>query len=210
MKRWLFPLVVVVACGGDLDNVVHTDADTAALLADDDAVVDNDPLSGHCSTTPGEDDQDDALAPDGEEAITPTADAEAALAGTVTVPVVFHVIRELHDGGIIIGNLSKKRIKRQIAVLNHAYGNTRYRFELRRITRTTNNSWYAMQRDSAEERQAKNPLHRGGPGTLNLYSALMPSFLGWATFPWHYDAHPKLDGVVVRWTTTPSGHAGRF
>jgi len=209
MKRWMFPLVIVVACADD-PVVVQTDADTAALLSDDDATVDNDPLSGRCSTTPGDDDPDDALAPDGEEAIPPTAEQEAALAGTVTIPVVFHVIRELHDGGIIIGNLSKKRIKRQIAVLNHAYGNTRYHFELRRITRTTNNSWYVMQKDSAEERQAKHQLHRGGPGTLNLYSALMPSFLGWATFPWHYDAHPKMDGVVVRWTTTPSGHAGRF
>jgi len=210
MKKlsWMFPLLIVVACADDL--VIETDADTAALLSADDAAVDNDPLSGRCATPPGDEDPEDALLPDGEEAITPTAEEQAALAGTVTVPVVFHVIRELEGGGNIIGNLSKRRIKRQIAVLNHAYGNTRYRFELRRITRTTNNGWYVMQKDSAEERQAKNHLHRGGPGTLNLYSAQMPNFLGWARFPWQYDAHPKLDGVVIRWTTTPSGRAVRF
>jgi pregnancy-associated plasma protein-A len=193
------PILLFAACADT--PVVETDADTAAMISADEDVVERDPTSGRCST-PSDDDPADA-------ALAPLAD-DAALSGTVTIPVVFHVIRELEGGGRIVGNISKKRIKRQIAVLNDAYSGTRYRFELRRITRTTNNSWYSMAHFSQQEVEAKLTLHRGGPGTLNLYSAMMPSDLGWATWPWDYDALPKIDGVVIRWTTTPSGRAGRF
>lgn len=197
--------LILAACADA--PVIETDADTPLAIAADEQAVDRDELVGHCATPIAEDPADAGILDD--EEVAPIEDA-AALASTVTIPVVFHVIRSLEGGGNIVGNLSRKRIKRQIAVLNNAYGSTRYRFELRRITRTTNNSWYAMAMGSVQEAQAKRALHRGGAGTLNVYSAAMPDNLGWATFPWEYDGHPKMDGVVIRWTTTPSGHAGRF
>jgi hypothetical protein len=128
----------------------------------------------------------------------------------VRVPVYFHV---LHDGST--GNIPDSMIRRQIDVLNAAHGgsgpgaDTKFTFSLRTITRTDNASWY---HDPLRyERRYKSHLHRGGAGTLNLYSADMGvQMLGWSTFPWRYKADPKMDGVVVHPQSLPGGRIRNF
>ncbi|GAA2634089.1 zinc metalloprotease [Actinomadura fulvescens] len=126
------------------------------------------------------------------------------------IPVYFHV---LHDGSR--GNLPTALIKRQIATMNAAYGgglggaDTGFRFALRRITRSDNADWYRY--PETYENTYKPRLRRGGPGTLNLYSAdLGDELLGWSTFPWLYKNEPKLDGVVLHIGSMPGGSIDNF
>jgi Pregnancy-associated plasma protein-A len=130
--------------------------------------------------------------------------------GTVTVPVWFHVINR--GTGLANGDLPQSQIDGQMAVLNAAYATTPFKFTLAGVTRTTNSTWYRMTPGSSAERNAKNALRKGGPETLNLYTAnpsgiLGSGLLGWATFPTSYAGAPKQDGVVVRFSTVPGGTA---
>lgn len=133
--------------------------------------------------------------------------------GTVTVPVWFHVINK--GTGLANGDLPQSQIDSQMAVLNAAYASTPFQFSLAGVTRTTNSTWYRMTPGSSAERNAKNSLRRGGPETLNLYTAnpsgiLGAGLLGWATFPTDYAGSPKQDGVVVRFSTVPGGTAAPY
>jgi pregnancy-associated plasma protein-A len=130
--------------------------------------------------------------------------------GRVRVPVYFHV---LHAGRH--GNLSPVRIKRQIAVLDGAYGgrfggaDIRVDFFLRAITRTDNAGWYTDA--ERHEKAIKTRLRRGGAGALNLYSAdLGDQSLGWSTFPWRYRHEPAMDGVVIHAGSLPGGTIEHF
>lgn len=130
--------------------------------------------------------------------------------GAVTVPVWFHVINK--GTGLANGDLPQSQIDGQMAVLNAAYATTPFKFTLAGVTRTTNSTWYRMTPGSSAERNAKNALRKGGPETLNLYTAnpsgiLGSGLLGWATFPTSYAGAPKQDGVVVRFSTVPGGTA---
>jgi hypothetical protein len=130
--------------------------------------------------------------------------------GTVTVPVWFHVINR--GTGLANGDIPQSQIDSQMAVLNAAYATTPFKFTLAGVTRTTNSTWYRMTPGSSAERNAKNALRKGGPETLNLYTAnpsgiLGSGLLGWATFPTSYAGAPKQDGVVVRFSTVPGGTA---
>ncbi|REE98201.1 zinc metalloprotease [Thermomonospora umbrina] len=123
----------------------------------------------------------------------------------VTVPVNFHV---LHSGPA--GNLTDEQIDRQIRALDSSYDgtlggeDTRFDFVLREVTRTDEPRWYAD--PTRHEADFKKRLRKGGPGTLNLYSAdLGDQVLGWATFPWLYKSTPAMDGVVVHTKSLPGG-----
>ncbi|MEV5825590.1 zinc metalloprotease [Spirillospora sp. NPDC052242] len=136
--------------------------------------------------------------------------AERRAAKQFTVPVYFHV---LHDGSR--GNVSNAEVKRQIKVMNDAYGgryggdDTDVSFRLRGITRSDNADWFRY--PEQYEGSYKPRLRRGGKGTLNLYSAYVEGdLLGWSTFPWKYRDDPKMDGVTIHYGSMPGGHIDRF
>ena len=133
-------------------------------------------------------------------------------AGSITVPVAFHVLNE--GPRKADGNVPQSMIDAQMRVLNDSFSGasggapTPFRFELVTVTRTTNADWYNMGYGSRAERLAKSALRVGGPETLNIYTANPGgNLLGWATFPSSYDARPYMDGVVLLWQSMPRGGA---
>ena len=146
-----------------------------------------------------------------------SADAGPAArsAGTVTVPVYFHVIWNGTEG-----NVSDAEITQQIAVLNSSFSgantgtlvstgpaaNTAFRFELVGTTLTNNPTWFTMMPGSIAEQQAKAALHQGNCGTLNIYSVKPGGgYLGWAKFPWQCSGNPTQDGIVIHYGSVPGG-----
>jgi hypothetical protein len=98
-----------------------------------------------------------------------------------------------------------------MSVLNNAYGSSGYTFVLASVDRTTNSTWYTMTPGSSAETNAKNALRKGGAAALNLYSAnIGQGLLGWATFPSDYSRSPKMDGVVILYTSVPGGTAAPY
>ncbi|MBQ0936779.1 zinc metalloprotease [Ideonella paludis] len=129
--------------------------------------------------------------------------------GSVTIPVWFHVIRK--GTGIANGDIPQSQIDDQIAVLNAAYSSTPFVFQLVGVDRTTNSTWFKMTPGTKAEKAAKTALRKGGPETLNLYSANPGlGLLGWATFPSSYAGAPTQDGVVVKFSSVPGGTAAPY
>ena len=135
--------------------------------------------------------------------------------GSVTIGVFFHVINT--GKGIENGDVPVKWLHDQIDVLNEAYAgaddaatatsfNTPFRFSMIGVDRTTNAAWFNSGIDSAAEREMKAALHVGGANTLNFYvNNAGGVYLGWATFPFWYEADPLQDGVVVLYSSLPGG-----
>ena len=139
------------------------------------------------------------------------AEAQLAATTTVTIPVVFHVIRM--DTTVAGGNVPNRWITNQIGVLNASYGggtggaDTGFQFSLQSITRTTNASWFKL--TAGKEKKMKTALKVGGPETLNIYSAdLGKSLLGWSYFAQDAAKDGVLDGVVIHFDTLPGGPWG--
>ncbi|RMI45786.1 zinc metalloprotease [Actinomadura harenae] len=132
-------------------------------------------------------------------------DRAARRAGALNVPVRVHVLTDGAEGA-----LSDAEVRRQLAALNDAYGgrfggvDTMIGFRLTGIDRTRRPDWF---RDPKRfEQRFKRALRRGGPGTLNLYTAAVGSdVLGFSTFPEAYRAKPVLDGVVIDYRAVPGG-----
>jgi hypothetical protein len=134
------------------------------------------------------------------------SDAEVATAPAASfkVPVFWHVLRQ--GSSVEDGNITDKTINKTIKAMNNQYGGEEdgqaakmpFTFKLKKTTRTTNADWYNMSMGGADEVGAKTTLHRGGAGTLNIYTARLSGGLGgWATFPWSYGDEPKMDGIVL-------------
>ncbi|RKH37813.1 zinc metalloprotease [Corallococcus sicarius] len=129
--------------------------------------------------------------------------------GSVNVPTYFHVINK--GTGIANGDIPASQITAQMNVLNAAYANTPFRFTLAGTDRTTNSSWYNLAQGSTNERNMKNALRKGGKESLNIYTAnLSGGLLGWATFPSSYASNPKMDGVVMLYSSVPGGTASPY
>jgi hypothetical protein len=122
-----------------------------------------------------------------------------------TVNVYFHVINR--GSGIANGDIPLSQIQDQIQVLNAAFGGPYgWSFTLAGVTRTTNSRWYSLRSGSKNERDMKNALRQGTADDLNIYSAnLQGGLLGWATFPSSYAGNPKMDGVVILYSSVPGG-----
>ncbi|MEO5877207.1 MAG: zinc metalloprotease [Streptosporangiaceae bacterium] len=132
-------------------------------------------------------------------------ETKAVVPKWINIPVWFHVI---HNGKR--GNLSRAAVNKQLTVLDDAYqgkfggDNTYVNFSFKGLTRTRNAAWFGDPKRYAPT--FKRKLHRGGDGTLNLYTAdLGNELLGWATWPWDYKKAPKQDGVVVHYGSFPGG-----
>jgi hypothetical protein len=138
-----------------------------------------------------------------------TADDLAANESALTsgvINVYFHVINK--GSGIANGDIPDSQINDQISVLNAAYAGSGWSFNLVSTDRTNNATWYAVGYGSQAEKDMKNALRKGGPRDLNLYSAnLGGGLLGWATFPSSYASQPKMDGVVLLFSSVPGGSA---
>ena len=126
-----------------------------------------------------------------------------------TIPVYFHVINA--GTSLSQGNIPDSQITAQMNVLNDAFANTGWSFQLVSTTRTTNSTWYNGCSSSTTESQMKNALRQGSADDLNIYSC-NPSggLLGWATFPSSYNSNPKMDGVVILYSSVPGGTAAPY
>jgi hypothetical protein len=139
----------------------------------------------------------------------PAPQVQAPLVTGGTIPVYFHVIRK--GTGLSNGDVPDSQIADQISVLNAAYAPWGWQFQLVSTDRTTNATWYTMTPGSAAETQAKNALRQGSADDLNIYSAKIgQGLLGWATFPSSYQSQPKLDGVVILYTSVPGGSTPNY
>ncbi|WP_444929956.1 zinc metalloprotease [Microbulbifer sp. SSSA002] len=127
--------------------------------------------------------------------------------GSVTVDVYFHVITDTANNGA----LSNREINAQMAVLNDAYANTPFTFNLVSTSVTANNSWYNVGYNSSAERSMKSSLREGDASDLNIYVAeLEGGLLGWATFPSSYSSDPLDDGVIILTGSVPGGDASPY
>jgi hypothetical protein len=124
-----------------------------------------------------------------------------------TINVYYHVINK--GSGIANGDVPLSQIQDQIQVLNNAFGGSYgWSYTLAGVTRTTNSRWYSLRQGSKNERDMKNALRQGTADDLNIYSAnLQGGLLGWATFPSSYSGSPKMDGVVILYSSVPGGSA---
>ena len=124
------------------------------------------------------------------------------------INVYWHVVN--NGTAVSNGNLSTQMINDQMNVLNAAYATWGWTFNLISTDRTTNSTWYAGCYGSSESAM-KNALRQGTADDLNIYSC-NPSggILGYATFPSSYTGSPKLDGVVILYSSVPGGTAAPY
>jgi hypothetical protein len=129
--------------------------------------------------------------------------------GSITVNVYWHVINK--GTGIANGDIPQTQIDSSISVLNAAYANTPFRFNLVAVDRTTNATWYTAGYGSTAETQLKTALRQGTADDLNVYTnAMGGGLLGWATFPSSYASQPKMDGVMILYSSVPGGTAAPY
>lgn len=134
----------------------------------------------------------------------------------VKIPVRIHVIHGTHRKD---RNLKRKAARKVFRVLkagfagaqNPSMADTGFRFKLRKITITRNDSWYHSRPGTRADKQMHKRLHRGKARTLNIYikDARIDgvALLGVARFPWQYRGHKKLDGITVNVAGLPGGRA---
>ncbi|TDD75686.1 zinc metalloprotease [Actinomadura rubrisoli] len=130
--------------------------------------------------------------------------------GRLVIPVRFHAL----SGGRR-GRVPARAVRRQISTLNAAYAgrwggaDTGVRFRLAGFDVTDNARWF--HHPQRYENRIKTRLRRGGPGTLNVFTAAVgQDVLGFSTFPQWYGEKPRLDGVVVDYRSLPDGAYRRF
>jgi hypothetical protein len=181
--------------------------------ATDDADALGDPGDGTYARKCGVEDLDEAtmtaIDEDVAHYLAQHKDDTIAQATGGAVSVYFHVIN--NGSSASQGNISDQMIASQIAVLNSAYASSGWSFNLVSTDRTTNASWYTVTPGTTAETQMKNALRKGTADDLNLYSAnIGQGLLGWATFPQDYSRSPKMDGVVVLYSSLPNGGAAPY
>jgi Pregnancy-associated plasma protein-A len=132
------------------------------------------------------------------------------LAGRIVVPVRFHDVTDGQNG-----RLTSSTIDQQIRSLNAAYGGTTggadtgVSFRLVSADVVRNTEWFERPHDF--QTPMLGALAKGGPGTLNLFTAAVGSeVLGFSSFPQWYHLRPSLDAVVVDYRSVPGGSFDHF
>jgi hypothetical protein len=124
-----------------------------------------------------------------------------------TINVYFHIITNTRGDG----ELSDAELNDQIDVLNAAYKTGGWTFVKKGKDVTANNDWYTMEPGTDAEEECKTSLRKGGASDLNLYTAnIGGGLLGWATFPKDYTDEPKMDGVVILYSSFPGGSSKNY
>lgn len=122
------------------------------------------------------------------------------------IPVYWHSITDSNGQGAP----TTADIDEQMNVLNEAYADSEWSFQLISTDVTANNSWYTCSGGSCEF-QMKSALRQGTADDLNIYSNDMgDGLLGWATFPDEYVDYPVYDGVVILASSLPNGSANNY
>jgi len=124
-----------------------------------------------------------------------------------TIKVHMHTIMDTKGNG----NLTAAQVNDQIDVLNAAYKPAGWVYVLNSRDYTKNDDWYTVAPGTKAETDMKNTLRIGKADELNLYTAnIGGGLLGWATFPKDYSKSPKMDGVVILYTSFPGGSAAHY
>ncbi|HNA98510.1 MAG TPA: zinc metalloprotease [Marmoricola sp.] len=141
------------------------------------------------------------------------------LPARVNIPVRVHVIRGKHRRE---RGPNRTRVRALIRILNGGFAGvqsadsvpTRFRFNLRSIDYTRNDSWYHAYNYSPPDTRAKRRLHRGNKRTLNVYinggGVRNQPVLGWSRLPWQQPSSPRLDGISVNVAALPGGAAVNY
>ena len=147
------------------------------------------------------------LVEDYTQRISSRLDLTATLTASKSIPVYWH---RIHGAGGVGGTVTATQIAQQIAVLNAAYAGSGFSFQTPVVDDTSNATWYTCSGGTCET-QMKTALRQGGSNALNIYSNNMGGgLLGWATFPSSYASHPKMDGVVILYSSVPGGTAAPY
>lgn len=131
------------------------------------------------------------------------------------IDIYFHVIsRDTTEEG---GNLSDKDIIDQMVVLNNAFASTGVQYNLKKVTRNINETWFTSANPftPATQTEMKAKLRQGGAADLNVYTVGFETgdaagLLGYATFPNEYASKPKDDGVVILYSSLPGGSTTEY
>ncbi|MBA3459123.1 MAG: zinc metalloprotease [Deltaproteobacteria bacterium] len=144
---------------------------------------------------------------DAIEARIAAVEQNTALTASHVIPVYVHRIHASNGTG---GAVSNTQINNQISVLNDAFAGSGFSFSLVSIDDSNNDAWYTTS-GGASETAMKNALRKGGSNALNMYTNNMgDGLLGWATFPSSYASNPKMDGVVLLFSSLPGGSAAPY
>ena len=118
------------------------------------------------------------------------------------IKVYFHILKNVAGQG----HISASQIAQQMAILNDAFADGQWSFTLMDVEYVVNNKWYQDLQNQATESEAKRALRRGTGEDLNVYSADLPSYLGWAYLPNYYDrVNGHFDGIVLHTGSFPDG-----
>jgi len=130
---------------------------------------------------------------------------EMRLAGSVEIPIAFHVV---YAG--TKGRVSDQKIATLMNNLNAAFSGSPFSFRLAKVDRTNNKTWYGncMKHEQTMKRRLAVDPRR----TLNIYSCKTSNFpttggvLGFAYFPFMFPENSYMHGAVIHPALMPGGH----
>ena len=132
---------------------------------------------------------------------------EMRLAGSVQIPVAFHVV---YAG--TKGRVSDQQIATLLNNLNAAYSGSPFSFHLASVDRTNNKAWYGNCLSSKNEKVMKRRLAVDPRRTLNIYTCKTSNFpvtggvLGYAYLPFMFPENSYMHGAVLHPALMPGGH----
>jgi len=125
----------------------------------------------------------------------------------VIIPVAMHLVR--YDDGS--GGIDDSAIQAQIDVLNGAFLDQNFQFELVTTTITDNTAWSTHNYGTSEEVDMKTTLAVDPISTLNFYLCNVGGgLLGYATFPDMYPEDSPMHGVVCLTQSLPGGTTNNY